>query len=507
MASTFLFLFVLGVTVIFSCSDSAADNRPLVTLITELPGPTAPEKWQWVSKTQNVGTGIPDNDSAGTASDFVTTDISNGRCENIFDLGFMANVNPQRAADLIITLSTISQDGNTILKTREVFNGPSQAAGLSAAAANNITLATNEYYDHDLGLLPIANFLLNPTADDGTSNNCGRWRLTVSDVAKGNVSTWNDWKLFRRVAWYPYVHASNSSWLAARQYYADLLFGGKSTRLNLAEYFREVSRGKFTLYNAGIYGPVVWSNRLKNKFSCEGHNELKSSDVCPDNFHVQDIVHMLEEAGFDFRQFDKNHDGTITGDELAILAIDNTGTVGGSNRGDESDQRGCVALSRPPLFKVCASMVLVQQQVSFETLIHEFSHLSIGAVDLYDEHHNCPSAGLTPMSCTIGAPDEMKTVYLDPWHRIKAGWIFPYTPGFIFASNSYEMGDETWEDFWGTKSRPTWFRKADDPHEYFLFEYRGGRGYDSDVAAWGLIAWHVKEEANGNAFRDLMVIY
>jgi M6 family metalloprotease-like protein len=274
-------------------------------------------------------------------------------------------------------------------------------------------------------------------------------------------------------------------------YYQGMLFGdgpgGKVVKPNARDYFREVSRGQLIFTNAGVLGPVPWLNGIN----------------VTDPQHVTDVIHQLEDAGFNFHQFDKNGDNQITPDELEIVAVDNMNDASGANR--RAGGTGCVTLQHSAL-KVCVAVAFVSEQVDFWTLVHEMSH-TFGTVDLYGVWaKECFSDHMTIMSCEPFVPDDKSIVYLDPWHRFKLGWVYPYAgPGFFYGNATdtgfYETGDETWRDFYGLPSRPLILRNPDPAaNEYFLFEYRGGRGYDQNVADLGLVIWHVKEDGHGNPY-------
>src|SRR5262249_53102453 len=148
---------------------------------------------------------------------------------------------------------------------------------------------------------------------------------------------------------------------------------------------------------------------------------------------------------------------------------------------------GCTMLKRSQL-KVCSRTVLLGQQPDFESLTHELSH-SLFTVDLYGDA--CHSEGLTLISCTSLVPDAKNTLYLDPFHPPHLGWFVPYD-----AMYPYEMGDETWPDPRAGRTRPAIIRNPSNLSEYYLFEYRGGCGYDANVADFGIVAWHITEDAN-----------
>lgn len=503
----------------------ATGNRPVVTLLTQLPGPTAAKAAQWTSTDLAVSGAIPDNWTPGLSSDITANDISAGACSALLGVSVHINVTHPRAAELMASISTISSSGSTLL-TIPLFDGPSQAAGKSAADIAKISFPA----DYDVTALVKGSV-------------CNHFRINVTDLAAKNTGTIDSWTLKRRTAWFPFAHDKN--------YYERLLFGltasesaGKlvsanstlqlqsgnvasasttsSTWLpilnpiripihvpipiptpvptpvvkmvpNVRDYFVEESRNNLRIVDAGVYGPVTYS----------AFDPLES-----DSKHITDVVYLLEDAGFNFAAYDANHDGAITDDELEIIAIDNGSDLGGANRGN-----GCTTLRRSSL-RVCSRQAFISQQVDFETLTHELSH-SLGTIDLYGAwNQECYSLGLTDMSCTlIFPPDAKQTVYHDPWHRYKLGWITPYDPG-IFGTGSFELGDETWADFYGNKSRPAILRNPKaGSNEYYLFEYRSGRGYDANVGltdgngtyantGWGIVAWHVKEDGSGNVFNS-----
>src|SRR5258708_3223204 len=294
-------------------------------------------------------------------------------------------------------------------------------------------------------------------------------------MAPGNTGTLVDWTLRRRIAVFPYAHNPD--------YYQGLIFGTpvfpfrQNMTPNVADYFREISRGKFTFWNAGIIGPVSWEWLLLT-----------------DDQQVESIIHLMESRGFDFRQFDVNHDNIVENGELEIVVFDNVNQVSGKNR----NKGDCTTVNSGGPLRICVSIAFVTEQVNFETLTHEISH-SLGTVDLYAE--SCYSQGLTLMDCTLGSAnnpliDDKATLYLDPWHRKMLGWLSPISG----STGTIELGDESWVGFHGEKLRLAWIRNPNDGNEYFLFEYRGRRSYDADVNDIGLVAWHVKEDGHGNAY-------
>ena len=435
---------------------AAGTPRPLVALLAPLQAAVAPEPAQWTSVQQPVGIAIPDNWTPGLASDLDAKAVAGGDCRQIYGLTVSTSQAHSRPADLIVTLATVAANGAKLHRTT-LFDGPSLASGKTPAEVAAIQLP--------------AKMDASALIDSGS---CARFRLNVADMVPGATGTLASWTLSGRIAVYPFAHSPD--------YYRSLLFGTGTAVprpqpvVHVAGYFNEMSRGAFTFADAGVFGPTTWRNWMGRS----------------DSQQVDDVVQMLEADGFDFRAFDRNHDDVIDDSELAIVAFTNESRVGGKSRTP-------VAAGHPECsptaagVKVCSHVTFVTEQVNFETLTHEISH-SLGTEDLYGDNYvkgECYSFGLTLLSCTLGdtLADHMESLFLDPWHRIRLGWLAPLalTPPVM------ELGDESWVGFFGQRARPVWIRKPGDDHEYFLFEYRGRRGYDNGVADIGLVVWHVKD--------------
>jgi M6 family metalloprotease-like protein len=355
-----------------------------------------------------------------------------------------------RPADLWIGLHVVDYN-NIITQTIPLFDGPKTADALSPADADKLQLP-------DSIDIPMAQL----------SGDCHHFRINVADMRPGNVGTFNKWELDRRSAVNPIAHDN--------PYYRQLLFGDRYP--NLVGYHHEVSRWQFTWTPAGdgVIGPLDYD---------------RWTTATDDSTHVLDVLQLLERNGFDFRPYDVNGDNIVRNDELAIVAFDNgERSGGGANRHYGDQTHDCAPLRNG--MKYCGNIVFVPEEVDFATLAHEMSH-QLGTDDLYgDWGRECLSQGLTLMSCPLdGLPDSAQTVYLDPWHRVKLGWLDPITPN----GNSIQLGDE---NFYSSPKGPAIFQREGDSTEYYLLEYRDRSRYDANVGDDGMVAWHVKEDANGN---------
>jgi M6 family metalloprotease-like protein len=436
--------------------------HPLVILLLKCPGPTASRDKQFRKGEVAVEKPIPDGLAPGLESDLILGDGAEADLDRIFGLEMNLTITHPRVADLTIALSAVSRDGKEILKSQVLWDGPAEARGKSVAEADHLAFRPN--------LRPGA--LLNVTR-----RRCRRWRLAVADASPGKVGYLKNWGLTCRMARFPFAHN--------QVYYRRLLFGDGHTRdplrfPNAADYFREVSRDKVTYTNAGIFGPVLW----------EGWDDSSDRDQC------DAAARLLEAQGFDFRPFDTDHNGIVTVYELTVLVIHNDGD---GHDGRTRNYPYGTLLEQVPL-RVAPAVVFVPQQADFQSLTHELSHAldPLRMVDLYGGKE-CFSQGLTLMSCTLNAPpDDKKSIYLDPWHRRRFGWIGSFDPG---TADGAVIGSEPWVDSSGTRSHPMIVRKpGGDGSEYYLFEFRDGSGYDNGVGDCGIVAWHVREDGKGAPF-------
>jgi M6 family metalloprotease-like protein len=252
-------------------------------------------------------------------------------------------------------------------------------------------------------------------------------------------------------------------------YYQNLAFGSQFP--NGHDYFLETSRGRFTFTNAGIYGPVA---------APTGRSDAQ---------RVGDVVRLLEAQGFPFANYDSNGDGAISDDELEIMSVDNLGRYGGMNRG-----AGCTQLANSAL-QVCSRVAFIAEETDFRSMVHELSH-SLGAFDIYgNADGTAGSNGLSLMSYEPFIPNDMTTLYHDPWHRAQMGWLNPVKANP--AGGQALLGDESFRDANNAPAQPVAFYKS-GTNEYYLFEYRGPYNYDKNVADVGIIAWHVTDDGQGN---------
>ncbi|MEE2786589.1 MAG: hypothetical protein VX589_04560 [Myxococcota bacterium] len=189
------------------------------------------------------------------------------------------------------------------------------------------------------------------------------------------------------------------------------------------------------------------------------------------------------------RRFDKNNDGKITDDELIMFIIAPNAhrpTTGGAVRRVHvtglKDSKGT--------FQVSMRVGAFSDLIDFLTFGHEAAHL-FGALDLYG-----PGGQLNHTMSLMGAqahkaPAGPHTLHVDPYHKIRFGWVKPR----IVTSGTFDCATLKAPNTGGKPAkatqRPLVIRDPDASLAKagaFLFEYRVGHGkknYDGAFFADG----------------------
>jgi M6 family metalloprotease-like protein len=249
-------------------------------------------------------------------------------------------------------------------------------------------------------------------------------------------------------------------------------------------FYREMSNGLFAFRRAGFVGPLPAS--VKGKSAAE-IGRLAIATAARDG-HV------------DFRKFDINHDGRISPNELAVLVIANV------PNGQAHRYGSGLAIAGQRIIYASTDGV-IGEGAGLATMSHELFH-GLGGIDLYGPWGQCYDLNrrLTLMAGTgdAGIADSERSVHLDPWHKMLAGWIEPRLiemgrPGKAeLAAQHLPLAAE------GERRRPLLMYDAKRGRsEFFLLEYRTPYrlGYDQVVPSSGLVIWHVTNAANGQPSR------
>jgi M6 family metalloprotease-like protein len=312
---------------------------------------------------------------------------------------------------------------------------------------------------------------------------------------------------------------------AVRAGFEALFFGpGDPGDKHIAGYFSENSGGAFTWSKAAVLGPFIYPNDPRtsvdeSRWECAfDQRDDTDGDGRPDRQRCPGTTSTLEKVharvlqwagkpaaegggGFNFKDYDRDRNEQVSGDELGIALIR---AIPGSWGQNQTMDPGCLDVGSPAV-TVCRrnsapgdAIVALQEGAGFATIAHELAHL-LGAIDLYGADIRL-SSNATLMGGTVGAVDDPATYHFDPWHKIQLGWakprayalgLSPATSTALFEPPSSAGAYEPVILYDARASRTPTF-------EYLILEHRNrtASGYDADAADRGVAIWYVQTDAN-----------
>jgi len=309
-------------------------------------------------------------------------------------------------------------------------------------------------------------------------------------------------------------------------YYESLLFATEQGRpvgsvAGRGGYFEENSFGQFRFTNAGVIGPFRAiddpDTLLREDFSQCGAwdytpNSNNTEVLCGGrNWTMRNALRHAA-TGFDFRPFDSSGDGRIQRNELMILfvfALQNGHW--GTNRGTYPE--GCVPVitfTPGKFLDMCGSWPNVQADVDVATIAHELAH----ALGIFWEgygHSRNENLQYSMMGSTITTTFRDRTIYhLDPFVKIKLGWILPRIVPVTPSTNACLILTATERISAPPSTRAIiLYDPARGVTEYFVLEYRRAlqSNYDGDPfgqgsfglpQSRGMAVWAVRINTNTN---------
>jgi M6 family metalloprotease-like protein len=267
-------------------------------------------------------------------------------------------------------------------------------------------------------------------------------------------------------------------------YYSNLFFGPQNS---VADYFKYISNGRFTWTNAGIVGPI----RL---------TQDKIARDLPPRFGL--IKQKVGEV-FNVASLDANKDGKVDDQELIAVVIDSASENLGAGRLSEPP---CVDVPtqlpppRPQKIQWCGLMTAIGHRASLMMACHELLHrLGLCLVgEMYGT--NFLNSGYSTMGASPGGADDRSSWHLDPFHKMKLGWIEPQlvdgyqTNKVVLAGYRFGKADGAVLLFNPNDS---------DGRSYFLLEYRtnqAGVDYDQNLPTNGVAIWSVDLDKDKNPY-------
>jgi M6 family metalloprotease-like protein len=242
---------------------------------------------------------------------------------------------------------------------------------------------------------------------------------------------------------------------------------------SVADYFLENSGDRFFVVpasNAGALGPYL-----------KQYTEKYYREQVPDCFTVMKTEALTRaDQAVDYSLYDRNGDGTVTRDELALNVIFYQDTIFGEVRNipDVSTGDG-VTLDGDEIATVYTPDF--DQPGHTGIFAHELAHVYINAGDMYESFWDPTAPG--PYSLM---DQEGNHPHLDPYHKLHAGdWFDP----IVVTQDGYY-------DIPAVEQQAS-IVKLRDPGshtgEFFLVENRQLLGYDQYLPDSGLAVWHIDE--------------
>lgn len=260
------------------------------------------------------------------------------------------------------------------------------------------------------------------------------------------------------------------------EYYDRLIFGSSNS---VRAYYLENSFGKFTFKKAYITpwltaqddpGTMDWDESSLRFFHFydEEHEYVKKSA-----WAIEQVERM---TSFRFKDYDANHDGKVTSDELGILWI-YPGDADARARGTYP------ALVRANYMSAGVEIGLLARGAAgmdLATIAHELGHEVLHLDDLY-EGSIYPGVGHFSL---MGYSD--KGSHLDPWSKVKLGWL---TPNVVTSDGWYPLkAVERYPD------AHILYHPSHGTKEYFIVENRSPEAsYEANLPDKGLAIWHINE--------------
>jgi M6 family metalloprotease-like protein len=277
------------------------------------------------------------------------------------------------------------------------------------------------------------------------------------------------------------------------EYFRELLFGSGNS---LRNYFLENSYGKFTFKEAFI---TPWLTARDDNSTNDWDESSSGFIYSPDenllprksSYVVQQVEKM---TSFRFKNYDINNDGRVTFDELSIFWV-YPGGGDARGRGFNPSPVPVPSLSRGVDVRL---LIRGGAESSPTTIAHELGHQACNLGDLYVQGKGVGPFSL--MDADYGNLYVNLWQHLDPWSKIKLGWIKPkvITKDGIYTLMAVEKFPEAY----------ILYNPSRGNREYFIVENRWPENsFEDKLPARGLAIWHINENrANFDSRKTIRLV-
>lgn len=251
---------------------------------------------------------------------------------------------------------------------------------------------------------------------------------------------------------------------------------------SLADYFDEVSGGRFGIRNAGVLGPYDAAHDWTYYWSGQpGRHQDKWKEAI-----------LAADNDFDFSEYDFDGDGYISGwNELSVLiVVPGTGSSGFVRQAWDGETPQTV----DGVFVDFISEWYVSNPTQFFYLAgHEIGHLVLSVSDLYRKSKSALRINTEPGAyCLMDLSTLASSSHFNPEYKLGLGWV---TPRILTGNSDVTLTDVKLGDH-DVVVLPRDVGGSGD--EYIIVENRRPWGYDSALADDGLGVWHIIEALADN---------
>ena len=275
-------------------------------------------------------------------------------------------------------------------------------------------------------------------------------------------------------------------------YFNDLLFSD-SNPLSMRNYYKEVSYGQTVVY--GVVKGWYRSSRDMAYYGADGDKRDRLNGFVYEL--AREAVQLADADGFDFSQYDVDHDGYV--DHIIIIHAGPGQESGGGIYGPDAiwSHHWSIWPSEQVDGVKAGYYSMIAESSPMGTAAHEFGH-DLGLPDLYDIDGSSAGIGtwgIMGYGSWLGGGNV--PAHFCAWSKVFLGWI---TPNEITVDT-----DDLVLNCVEITGPDTVLRISLTTDEYFLLENRYNTGFDQYLSGRGVLIWHIDDSIGSIYFNDVNV--
>jgi len=262
---------------------------------------------------------------------------------------------------------------------------------------------------------------------------------------------------------------------AVSQFCNQIGYTGYGNRGSVRDYFYDVSNGKLNYTN---WVPTAYYRALHPKTYYTDPNVqygIRAREL------ILEALNHLENSGFDFSQYDADHDGYVDALNCFYAGFSNSAWATGL-----WPHASYISFCADGVCTRRYQMTDMQNVLTLATFCHENGHMLMGWPDLYDYDYDSSGVGKFCIMCTYTSETDPQQPCA--YMKYRAGWAT------LFQLNTPQQGLQV--PYNGNViykyDHPT------KPNEYYLIENRQRIGRDIALPDEGLAIWHVDTQGSNN---------